>query len=104
MFPRSSTSFWAAALGDLNLIQHHQGLEAVQLAAEMDAGVILGHQHVAEQLGHMLRLFHVVGAGLIVHILGLWGLRGAHHSRNDRLGGRGRPRGPAPPAAPLRPL
>ena len=79
----------AAALGDLNLIQHHQGLEAVQLAAEMDAGVILGHQHVAEQLGHMLRLFHVVGAGLIVHVLGLGRLRGAHHGRDDRLGGRG---------------
>ena len=71
------------------LIQHKKSFQTVQFSTEYNPFVILVHQNISDKLGHMLRLFHVVGAGLIVHILGLWGLRGAHHSRDDRLGGRG---------------
>ena len=78
----------AAFFMDGGLREHNLRLQAVQLAAEQDARVSFGHQHIPMQMGHMLRLFREKSAGLIVdEFCGGRRLLGRRRSRLFRLGG-----------------
>ena len=76
-------SLAAAPVVNVHLGQDHCALQRVQLTAEQDPGMVLHHQHISHQVGHMLGLLHVEGAGLIVHELRLY------RRRRRRRRGRG---------------
>ena len=71
------------------LDSHHLGHQGVQLSAEGDAGVRLGHQQVPAQMGHVLRLFRQRPARGKVHIAGLPALHGYGRHRHGGEGGLG---------------